>query len=145
MTKIISCEYLRCQPLFGQITLNYLKVEDNFKNFQSFLKIINLVLEDKRCNTVCFGPKGFFFFVLSSCPHSQHHTSTQLTFSLSLVSFLFPLFFFTWFSLSFYFLFLWQAKSYPLLSPIFSSLMSLFRWWKSFGGGRWVSKFQWDN
>ena len=38
-------------------------------------------------------PKVFFFFVLSSCPHSQHHTSTQLTFSLSLVSFLFPLFF----------------------------------------------------
>ena len=53
-----------------------------------------MVLEDKRCNTICFRRQGFFFFsVLSSCPHSQHHTSTQLTFSLSLVSFLFPLFF----------------------------------------------------
>ena len=110
-----------------------------------------MVLEDKRHVTPFVSdPKVFFFLIfkylfsgLASYPHSQHHTSTHLTFSLSLVFFSFSSISYLILSLSIFFSF-----SGPNLTLFFVPsllLSSLFRWWKSFGSGWWVNKFQWDN
>ena len=103
--------------LLGQNTLTYLEVQDNVKRIQNFLKITNLILEDKRHVTPfvhSLDPNFFFyiFFLLSFFLSSIVNTTPPHTWSSLYLLFLF---FFLYFSLDSLFLFLF---CFPLPSQI---------------------------